>query len=148
MDRAFKCVDAHGAVMVVAQKEPFLTDADPTSHQIRLWRGGSAFTASNTLRLVLRPFLSWWRTVACLSLLTTIPRRFMAPFRKVGQGQGCLVLFFKGVFDGHLRAGFVSVKTDGKQPHSFNVGIVWATAVACSQPKILMIQTTVKACCG
>ena len=46
-DRAFESVDAHGAVMIVAQKEPFQANADPTSHRVRLWRGGSASTAIN-----------------------------------------------------------------------------------------------------
>ena len=35
-------VDALGAVMIVAQKEPFFMDAHPASHRVRLWRGGSA----------------------------------------------------------------------------------------------------------
>ena len=46
-------VDALGAVVTVAQKEPFLTDAGPTSHRVRLWRGGSA---SN---------LGGWRSCSC-----------------------------------------------------------------------------------
>ena len=96
-------VEAHGAVMIFAQKVPFLTDADPSSHRVRLWRGRSVSIAACPLRPASRHFLSWWRTVACLSLRTTIPRRYMARFREVGQGQGCLVLFFKGVFDGHSR---------------------------------------------
>ena len=35
-------VDALEAVTTATQKEPFLMDADPTSHRVRLWQGGSA----------------------------------------------------------------------------------------------------------
>ena len=44
--RAFGYVDALEAVMVMAQKEPSLMDAAPTSHRVRLWRGGSSSTAT------------------------------------------------------------------------------------------------------
>ena len=39
IDRVFGCVEAHGAVMIVTQKMPFLMDADRASHRVRLWRG-------------------------------------------------------------------------------------------------------------
>ena len=44
--------------MTAAQKEPFLTD-DPTSHRVRLWRGGSASNAGGCLR-------AWVRGRPCL----------------------------------------------------------------------------------
>ena len=62
----------------------------------------------------LRP-LSSRRTVACLSLRTPLPRRFMARFREVG----CLVLFFKGVFDWNFRI----------EPQSFVLLRGWAVGV-------------------
>ena len=40
--RVFGLVGALEASVTAARKEPFLTDADPTSHRVRLWRGGSA----------------------------------------------------------------------------------------------------------
>ena len=41
-DCASESVDAHVAVFLVAPREFFLLDVDPASHQVRLWREGSA----------------------------------------------------------------------------------------------------------
>ena len=40
--RVFGLVGALEAAVTAARKEPYLTDADLTSHRVRLWRGGSA----------------------------------------------------------------------------------------------------------
>ena len=61
--RVFGLVGALEAAVTAARKEPFLTDADPTSHRVHLWRGGSASNpagACPSLQVQTRPTIKSW----------------------------------------------------------------------------------------